>query len=85
MATRLGGDGTVEIRVADSGGGIPADVKSRLFSPFLTTKAGGTGIGLRISLSIVEAHGGRLWAEDNPGGGAVFAFTLPIVPDEATP
>ena len=85
VATRLGGDGTVEIRVADSGGGIPADVKSRLFSPFLTTKAGGTGIGLRISLSIVEAHGGRLWAEDNPGGGAVFAFTLPIVPDEATP
>ena len=85
VETRLGRDGTVEIRVEDSGGGIPADIKGRLFSPFLTTKAEGTGIGLRISLSIVEAHGGRLWAEDNPAGGAVFAFTLPIVPDEATP
>lgn len=65
---------SVRVRVADTGpGGFDP---ARLFEPFYTTKAGGLGLGLAISRSIVEAHGGRLWAEPADGG-AVFAFTLP--------
>jgi len=67
----------VLIRISDTGGGIPAEIGSRLFQPFITTKAEGMGIGLSICRTIVEAHGGRLWVETNPAGGCAFHFTLP--------
>jgi two-component system sensor kinase FixL len=63
--------------VQDSGIGLTEEVKSRLFEPFFTTRAKGMGMGLSISRSIIEAHGGRLWAESNGSGGATFQFTLP--------
>jgi two-component system cell cycle sensor histidine kinase/response regulator CckA len=70
-------DAVVEVAVSDNGPGIPADRLSRLFEPFFTTKSNGLGMGLPISLGIIEAHGGRLWAENNADGGATFTFTLP--------
>jgi C4-dicarboxylate-specific signal transduction histidine kinase len=66
----------VEISVSDTGPGVSSEVRDALFSPFQSTKPGGMGIGLSISRTIVEAHGGKIWAEDSPGG-AVFRFTLP--------
>ena len=71
----------VEISVADTGPGLAPEVRANLFRPFVTTKDSGMGVGLSVCRSIVEAHGGRLWAEDNPGGGTVFRFTLPRVPE----
>ena len=71
-------DGFVEVTVEDDGPGIAPDKLDDLFEPFFTTKIGGMGMGLSISQSIVEAHGGRIWATDNPGGGAVLHFTLPV-------
>jgi signal transduction histidine kinase len=76
VATRDAGNAEVEISVVDAGSGLPADPET-LFRPFGTTKRHGLGIGLSISRAIVEAHGGRLWAEPRPGGGAVFRFTVP--------
>jgi signal transduction histidine kinase len=67
----------VEISVRDTGPGLPATAVEKVFEPFYTTKAEGIGIGLALSRSIVDAHGGRLWA-DPAGPGAVFRFTLPI-------
>ncbi len=72
-------DGWARISVADTGPGIAESVRERLFQPFMTTKPQGMGVGLSISRSIIEAHGGRIWAEANPGGGALFRFTLPPV------
>lgn len=68
----------VEVSVIDNGHGIPADAMVRLFEPFYTTKPKGMGVGLPISKSIVEAHGGTLWAANNPEGGATFTFSLPV-------
>jgi PAS domain S-box-containing protein len=68
---------SVEVRVCDNGPGIPLPVLEQLFDPFFTTKPNGMGIGLAVSKTIVEAHKGRLWAENQPEGGACFAFTLP--------
>ena len=66
----------MEISVADTGPGLADEVRAKLFQPFVTTKSTGMGVGLSVSRAIVEAHGGRLWAEDNPGGGTVFRFTV---------
>jgi signal transduction histidine kinase len=67
----------VEVSVADTGPGFAAGEEARIFDSFFTTKADGLGVGLTISRSIVEAHGGRLTTAPNPGGGVMFRFTLP--------
>jgi signal transduction histidine kinase len=77
VTARREGPACVEISVTDSGRGIDAEHVDRIFEPFFTTKAKGIGMGLSISRGIVEAHGGRLWAEST-GIGATFRFTLPI-------
>jgi two-component system, LuxR family, sensor kinase FixL len=79
VGTTLSGPGTVEISVSDTGPGLSAKIEANLFQPFVTTKAKGMGIGLSICRSIVEAHGGRLWAVPNGKRGAKFIFTLPMV------
>jgi len=66
-----------EFSVADTGPGLPEIGSGKLFEPFVTTKPGGLGMGLAISRGIIEAHGGRLWAERNAEGGATFSFTIP--------
>ena len=62
--------------VADTGRGLSAEIADRLFQPFVTTKPAGMGVGLSISKRIIEAHGGEMWAEPNPGGGTIFRFTV---------
>jgi len=69
---------TVEVTVSDTGHGISEDKLLRVFEPFFTSKPNGLGMGLSISHSIIKAHGGRLWAENNAAGGATFTFTLPV-------
>lgn len=69
--------GGVRIGVRDTGPGLTADMLSRLFEPFYTTKPGGMGMGLKICRSIIEAHGGRLWATGSEPQGALFQFTIP--------
>jgi signal transduction histidine kinase len=70
----------VMIGVEDCGIGLPPDLTKRIFEAFYTTKPEGMGLGLAISRSIIEAHGGRLWAESNRGPGATFSFSLPASP-----
>jgi signal transduction histidine kinase len=74
----LTGNKEVEISVSDSGVGIPSDKLEGIFEPFFTTKPQGLGLGLSIVRTIVESYGGRIWAENRLGGGAVFRFTLPL-------
>jgi PAS domain S-box-containing protein len=74
-------DSQVLISVSDTGVGLPPQQSDKIFNAFFTTKTQGTGMGLRISRSIVESHGGRLWAADNSPRGARFCFTLPIEAD----
>jgi two-component system sensor kinase FixL len=76
-------DDMIEVAVSDTGPGFHDDVKPNLFQTFFTTKETGMGVGLSISRSIIEAHGGRMWAEDNPSGGATFRFTLPAAANES--
>jgi signal transduction histidine kinase len=78
VTTRKAGT-AIHVSVNDSGSGIPAADLARIFDPFYTTKASGLGMGLSIARSLVEAHGGQLWAENNKDGGATFTFTVPIV------
>lgn len=68
----------LEVAIADRGPGLSEAVRARLFKPFTTTKPEGTGLGLSICHSIIEAHGGTIWAEKNPGGGTRFCFRLPL-------
>jgi signal transduction histidine kinase len=76
-------EGTVEIAVADSGPGVPAELRTRIFEPFFTTRARGTGLGLPIARQIAEAHGGKLEVDDRRGGGARFTLRLPAAPETA--
>jgi PAS domain S-box-containing protein len=84
VATRLDERGQLSVAVCDQGMGLPADAAERLFTPFYTTKPRGSGMGLTISRSIVEAHGGRLWAEAGPERGARFRVTLPRAARDAS-
>jgi two-component system sensor histidine kinase DctS len=68
----------VTVSISDRGCGIPEEVRDQLFQPFFTTKPEGMGMGLNICRSIIEFHRGRVWAEPNPEGGAVFSFSLPV-------
>ncbi len=70
---------TVRVDVGDTGPGIASDIADQLFQPFITTKRHGMGVGLSISRTIIESHGGRLWAEPNAGGGTVFRLTLKTI------
>jgi len=78
VGTRKDASGGVQVTVQDSGPGLNPESFDRLFDAFYTTKPGGMGMGLAISRSIIEAHGGRLWAKANAPRGAVFQFTVPI-------
>lgn len=78
ITTRKLDGGFIQVEVADTGPGISAEIADRLFEPFVTTKAGGMGIGLTISRRIIQSHGGDLRYRRNEAGGATFSFTLPI-------
>jgi two-component system, LuxR family, sensor kinase FixL len=82
VATARAADNMVEISVADTGTGIAPEIGAQLFQPFVTSKAQGMGVGLSISRTIVEAHGGAIAPRPNSGGGTVFSFTLPAVAKE---
>ena len=77
IKSQLGNDGQLLISMSDNGVGLPSEKADQIFNAFFTTKPQGSGMGLAISRSIVESHGGRLWATANSGGGATFHFTLP--------
>jgi PAS domain S-box-containing protein len=77
LNSELGEDKQLLVSVHDTGSGLPMDQPDQIFTAFFTTKSYGTGMGLSISRSIVESHGGRLWAINNSGQGACFKFTLP--------
>ena len=83
VTASLDGTRAVEIAVSDSGCGIPADTLTHIFDPFFTTKPDGMGMGLSISRTIIEAHNGRIWAENRAEGGVSFRFTLPIAQEGA--
>jgi two-component system sensor kinase FixL len=82
VATSPAPDNMVEISVADTGAGIAPEIADQLFQPFITTKSHGMGVGLSISRTIVESHGGAITQQPNPGGGTIFTFTLPVVNKE---
>lgn len=85
LATTAKEPDTIEVAVADTGHGMAPEVTEQLFRPFVTTKRQGMGVGLSISRSIIDAHGGRIWAEPNRGGGTVFRFTLRRIDNEELP
>jgi two-component system, LuxR family, sensor kinase FixL len=77
VETHATGPDTIEVSVTDTGPGLPSKLNGDVFKPFFTTKPQGMGVGLAICQSIIEAHGGRIWAESPPEDGAVFRFTIP--------
>jgi signal transduction histidine kinase len=77
IKSQLAEDGQVLISVTDTGMGLPVENMDKIFNAFFTTKSQGTGLGLAITRSIIESHGGRIWASANSGRGATFFFTLP--------
>jgi signal transduction histidine kinase len=77
VSIAAGQDGDVRVSVKDAGVGLEPRVAERIFDPFYTTKVDGMGIGLSVSRSIIEGHGGRLWVERNDGPGATFSFSIP--------
>ncbi len=83
VATERAENDMALVSVIDTGPGLDPNVADRLFQPFVTSKPHGMGVGLSISRTIVEAHGGRIWTEPNPGGGAIFHFTVPLATSEA--
>jgi signal transduction histidine kinase len=85
VKTERGECGQVLISVSDTGVGLPPGKADELFDAFFTTKPQGSGMGLAISKSIVESHGGRIWANGDGGRGATFHFTLPAAPEETSP
>jgi signal transduction histidine kinase len=85
VKSQLREDGKIEIAVKDTGPGLPVGNAEKIFDAFFTTKPQGSGMGLAICKSIVESHGGRLWATANDGRGTTFHFTLPTQVTEPTP
>jgi PAS domain S-box-containing protein len=83
VTTQQDRDGQLLISVSDTGIGLPAEKADQIFAPFFTTKPEGTGMGLAITRSIVESHGGRVWVAAGSGGGATFHVTLPSEPEAA--
>jgi signal transduction histidine kinase len=71
-------EGSVKVSVSDTGVGFPPENAGRMFEAFVTTKPHGSGMGLSISRSIIESHGGSIWATTNDGRGAAFHFSLPL-------
>ena len=82
ISTHRAEDEMVQVSVSDTGSGISSAVAEKLFQPFVTSKDNGMGVGLSICRTIVEAHSGRIWFENAPGGGTIFRFTLPRVEDD---
>ena len=78
IRSQLSEDGQLLIAVADRGMGLPVERANEIFNAFFTTKPQGTGLGLAITRSILESHGGRVWATANAARGTTFHFTLPI-------
>ncbi|WP_400769138.1 PAS domain S-box protein [Methylosinus sporium] len=81
ISTRLDESGMIRTDIVDTGAGLAEEMANELFEPFTSTKKHGLGVGLAVSRAIVEAHYGKLWAEQNPGGGARLSFTLPLADD----
>ncbi len=81
IRSRLNPESQIMISISDTGVGLPADNTERIFDAFHTTKPQGTGMGLAITRSIIESHGGRVWATRNLGAGATFHFSLPVEPE----
>jgi two-component system sensor kinase FixL len=82
IASSLTDGEMIEISVSDTGAGISPEVSQQLFQPFITSKRHGMGVGLSISRTIIEAHGGKIWAEAAKEGGTIFKFTLRAISNE---
>jgi signal transduction histidine kinase len=82
VKSQTGGGGQIEVSIKDTGPGLPVGKADQIFDAFFTTKPQGSGMGLAISKSIVESHGGQIWADSDGGLGTTFHFSLQSVPAE---